>query len=460
MPNQWGALSAGLPEDILKAKWAGDFQGALALIEARLRDERVPRTLRDCLEMEKIIIERLPREYPFSRGEALSKVRERIPDFTEAEFDALEIAGKLDYIYVLGEKKYFRRFAQTLFKVNPDLAARAGIKPPQGVSPLDDMIARMKKNGGAACHIRMRHTVYIEDEAFVPGEVYTIHIPIPMPAAQIKNIRILNKSEDMIVAPEDQAQRTVCFREKLSENRRFSVEYEFDNEVKYVDPMRPGGGVIYPQARPVRPEDTQELAPHIVFTPYLRALAKELAGDETDPVRIARRFYDYCTTRVTYTFMRSYLTIENGAEYAAINLKGDCGIQALCFITLCRIAGIPARWQAGLEVEPPDEVGNHDWAQFYTEEHGWLFCDCSYGGSAWRKGNLERWNFYFGNLEPWRMVSNADYQQDFFPPKKHTRIDPYDNQCGEVETETRGLKANECDCEWELVELTERGECR
>ena len=456
MAENWGALSAGLPEDILKAKWAGDFKNALALIDARLNDERVPETLKESLKMEKIILERLPREYPVPRGEAIAKVKERVPDFTEAEFDALELAGKLDYIYVLGEKMYFRRFLQTLLKMNPDLAARAGIEQVNTAAALDDVIARMKKNGGAVCHVRMKHTLYIEDEAFVPGETYTFHIPIPMPAAQIKNINILTKDENMIVAPENQAQRTVCFREKLMENRRFTVEYEFDNDVRYVDLSKPGEGVVYPNAAPVTPADTRELAPHIVFTPYMRALAKELAGDETDPLMVARRFYDYCTTRVTYSFMRSYLTIENGSEYAAINLKGDCGIQALCFITLCRIAGIPARWQAGLEMEPPKSVGNHDWAQFYIEGRGWLFCDCSYGGSAWRKGSLERWNFYFGNLEPWRMVSNADYQQDFFPPKKHTRIDPYDNQCGEVETETRGLTAFECDCEWELVELTER----
>jgi len=455
MSSNWGALSAGLPEDILKAKWAGDFKGALALIEARLRDGRVPKALRDCLEMERIILERLPLEYPIARSEALARVREKIPGFTEREFDALELAGKLDYIYVMGEKRYFRRFLQTLLKVNPDLAARAGAAREEGPSALDDMIARMKEKGGAACHVRIRHTVFIEDEAFAPGETYTVHIPIPMPAAQIRNISVLTRDAAMVVAPEDQAQRTVCFTEKLTENRRFHVEYEFDNEVRYVDPMLPGQGVVYPAAAPVRPADTQELAPHIVFTPYMRALARELAGDESDPVRIARRFYDYCTTRVTYTFMRSYLTVENGSEYAAINLKGDCGIQTLCFITLCRIAGIPARWQAGLEMEPPRHIGNHDWAQFYAGERGWLFCDCSYGGSAWRKGNLERWNFFFGNLEPWRMVSNADYQQDFFPPKRHTRIDPYDNQCGEVETETRGLAAHECGCEWELLELTE-----
>ena len=72
MPNNWGALSAGLPEDILKKKWAGDFKGAMALIDARLADEKTPKALKDCLEMEKIIIERLPREYTIPRGEAIA----------------------------------------------------------------------------------------------------------------------------------------------------------------------------------------------------------------------------------------------------------------------------------------------------------------------------------------------------------------------------------------------------
>lgn len=455
MGERWGALSAGLPEDILKKKWAGDFKGALALIERRLTDERVPQALKESLKMEKIILERLPREYPIPRREAIEKVRERIPDFTEEEFDQLELENKLDYIYVLGEKMYFRRFVNTLLKVNPDLQRRAGLTPPHWPNELDAVIARMKEKGEVTCHVHMNHTVYIEDDAFVPGETYTVHIPIPMPAAQMHNIRLLTEDEGMITAPESQAQRTVCFTETLKENKRFSVEYEYDNTCRYVD-LTQSGGVVYPNAEPVKPEDTQELLPHIAFTPFMRALARELAGDETDPVRIARRFYDYCTTKITYTFVRSYLTIENGSEYAAINQKGDCGIQSLCFITLCRIAGIPARWQAGLEMTPPSSVGNHDWAQFYAGERGWVFCDCSYGGGAWRNGNYERWNFYFGNLEPWRMVCNADYQADFFPPKKHVRIDPYDNQCGEVETTERGLTGFECDCEYDLIELSEQ----
>ena len=452
MLNNWGALSAGLPEDILKAKWAGDFERAQRMIDLRLKDPRLPETLRESLRMEKTILDRLPAEYTLTREAALSQAQERISGMTEEEFDRLELEGELDYIYVLGEKRYYRRVVNTLVKVYPDLAARAGRPFPDKPTQLDDMIARMMQIGRAALRIHMRHTVTIDDEAFTPGETYTVHIPIPMPAAQIRDVRVLTQDEGMIVAPEDQPQRTVCFARKLDANAPFTVEYEYVCDARYADLSKPARGVVYPDATPVRPEDTMELRPHMTFTPYMRSLAAELAGGETDPLKVARRFYDFCTTRIVYSFVRSYLTIENGSEYAAINLKGDCGLQTLCFITLCRIAGIPARWQAGLYVEPGD-VGNHDWAQFYVEGYGWFFCDCSFGGSGWRKGNMTRWNFYFGNLDPWRMVSNADYQSDFYPPKKHVRIDPYDNQCGEIETPTRGLTAYECDCDWDILSM-------
>ena len=200
--------------------------------------------------------------------------------------------------------------------------------------------------------------------------------------------------------------------------------------------------------------DTEEMLPHIRFTPFIRALCNELKGDETNPLLIARRFYDYVTPNAVYRYVPPYFMKTNNPEYFAAGQRGDCGMHALLFITLCRCVGIPAQWQAGLYARP-GSVGNHDWARFYVAPYGWLYADGSFGGAAYREGHLDRWNFYFGNLEPWRMVSNAAYQADFMPPKKHVRIDPYDNQCGEVETETRGLTAFECDCSYDLIEMKE-----
>ena len=178
------------------------------------------------------------------------------------------------------------------------------------------------------------------------------------------------------------------------------------------------------------------------LTPYIRELAARLTERETDPLEKARRFYDFITLHMTYTYMPSYFSLENIAENCARSFTGDCGVFALLFLTLCRCAGIPARWQSGLTAEP-DFCGAHDWVQFYMAPYGWLYADTSYGIAAVRAGDEERRKFYFGNIDPFRMTANQAFQAPFTVEKQHWRADPYDNQVGEMETEERGLRYEE-----------------
>ena len=64
---------------------------------------------------------------------------------------------------------------------------------------------------------------------------------------------------------------------------------------------------------------------------------------------------------------------------------------------------------------------------------GWIYADPSYGIGAVRAENEERRRFYFGNLDPYRMVANRAFQAPFTVEKKYWRTDPYDNQLGEIE---------------------------
>jgi len=146
----------------------------------------------------------------------------------------------------------------------------------------------------------------------------------------------------------------------------------------------------------------------------------------------AWKIYKFVTTKITYSFMRDYFQFDDHGEFCAVNGKGDCGLQALLFMVLCRIAGVPARWQSGLSIDE-DYIGGHDWAQFYVKGWGWLFADCSYGGGAYRAGSGKRHKFYFGNLDPMRMAANRQYQAALFPEKQQLRIDPFDFQTGEME---------------------------
>ena len=176
----------------------------------------------------------------------------------------------------------------------------------------------------------------------------------------------------------------------------------------------------------------------LLFTPYIRSLCEELTRGITDPLMKARAFYDFITLNMRYTFMPSYAYLEDLVENCATNYTGDCGIFALLFLTMCRCAGIPAQWQSGLTAEP-DFIGGHDWVRFYVEPYGWIFADPSYGTGAVRAGKEERRKFYFGNLDPYRMVANSAFQTNFTVPKEHWRADPYDSQLGEMESADRGF---------------------
>ena len=174
----------------------------------------------------------------------------------------------------------------------------------------------------------------------------------------------------------------------------------------------------------------------------------------TNPAEKAKRIYDYITLNVHYHYQPAYFVLEDIPTRCAADRRGDCGIMALTFITLCRIAGIPARWQSGLSVGP-GKCGCHDWAMFYIAPRGWMYADCSYGGSMARAGEEELRRHYFGSLDPGRMVANRAFEAPFDPPMTGFRADPYDNQTGEMEADGVGLYRDQVETTKETVRYEE-----
>ncbi|MBE5798469.1 MAG: transglutaminase domain-containing protein [Clostridiales bacterium] len=430
------SLSMPLPEDILKRKWAGDLDGAVKAIDMRLENE-MPDMLRARLVCEKERIRRLPTQYPWNRAQALQKLRELIHvDVTEEEFDRLELSGWVDFIYLNGEKRYFVRFHRSMLK-NGMLAHLTGEKPKKENAYLDEMIAEIREKGELKRRITLRTSVYVDEEAFVPG-AYLAHLPFPIEDAQQGDVRLLAGDPDGLGDP-CAPQRTAWWKRDLNQWRKFEATYSYVSHIRYADPLnQPAPAApLYPCAEPTD-EDLAESGAYLRFTPYLRALAHDLAdGEETDVMK-AWRIYEFITTKINYTFMRDYFQFDNHGEYCAVNLKGDCGLQALLMVILCRIAGIPARWQSGMSIDE-DYIGGHDWMQFYLKGWGWVFADPSYGGGAYRAGNSVRHAFYFGNLDPMRLAANRVYQAEMEPKKAALRVDPFDNQSGELERAGAGL---------------------
>ncbi|MBO4938259.1 MAG: transglutaminase domain-containing protein [Oscillospiraceae bacterium] len=438
-------LNTGLPEDIQRLKLWGDFEGATRLIDLRLQENNLPKALRCCLTAQREMIKRLPEEYPYTKEEALAIIREYIPDYSEEEFERDADMRRIYWIYHHGEKRYFGRFFSSMCKAVPGFAdracihipgAEAAIKGSRNDSVLDSVAGKMKERGCVTNRIRIRATMRVKDDIFTPGMYLRAHLPIPAECEQQSDIRFEKISHNGQIAPADAPQRTICWEGNFVENPEFEVVYSYLHTAKYHDTESMKGDVEQPDFL------TGEIQPHVVFSPFIRELTAELTAGLTDPMEKARAFYDFITLNMNYTFMPAYFVMESIPENCARNFTGDCGVFSMLFLTLCRCAGIPAHWQSGLTAEPTF-CGAHDWVCFYVAPHGWLYADTSYGISAARIGNEARRKFYFGNLDPYRMVANSDLQGNFTIPKEYWRADPYDNQVGEIETSQRGLTYSE-----------------
>lgn len=430
-------MGSGLPDDIRHHQQFGNYSEAIRLIDLRLQQNNLPKCLHNSLIAHREMFCRIQTEFPYTKEEALSIIQEQLPDFTMDELNAQMDLRNVRWIYVDGVIRIFRRFHQTLFSVVEEIRDRLPQSDREPLHRTDYAMAIMKAKGSMSNRIRIRQTLKLKDELFTPGMYLRAHLPVAAACQQQSDIRIEQLfPEGAVIAPEDAAQRTVCWELRPQENPEFTVEYSYTHTAEYHD-------IYNGKGQPgVYDFDLEEQFPHIVFTPFLRSLSRELTEGLEDPLLKARAIYDFITLNMKYTHVPDYFVLENIAESCARNYNGDCGVFALLFITLCRCAGIPARWQSGL-VARPEEAGCHDWAQFYVEPYGWLFADPSFGISANRLGKEDRRQFLFGNLDPYRMVANRAFQTDFTISKVHWRADPYDNQTGELETTDRGFRAEE-----------------
>lgn len=427
-------LNVPLPEDLMKLKWGGDYERLISVIDRRLADETLPAPLRKRLQLERILAARIPSQYSYSYEDALELLRANIRDFKDEELETLWEENTADWIYINGRVQFHELFFDNLMKTRDDYGARfLGTMEDneKNAALLRENVRLMEEHGGRTVHMRLltRLSLTPEAEKACMGKTAHVYMPLPVEYAQVRNLRLLGfegtAGEPVSVDNGSYPQRTARFETVIRGGEVWQTVFEFDNETVFRNPDP--SQVLFSQPSFY----TGEEAPHIRFTPYLRELTRSVTEGEENPLLEAEKIYRFITSQVKYSFVRSYSTVEDIPEFTAANRKGDCGFQALLFITMCRIAGIPARWQSGLYATPLT-VGSHDWAQYYVAPFGWLSADCSFGGSAFRQGDEKRRAYYGANLDPYRIPYASQFMHSFSKEEEGLRDDPYDNQSGEV----------------------------
>lgn len=451
--------STPLPEYLREALARGELSRAEILIKNALASSTGLQKLKLEFELDKISRWRL--EFPYTLEEAYEVLKKDVPDLKLEEMGELLAKGCIDSTVIDDEPRVLKRFAANAFWLCPDLKARR-----RRIVDERDRVARLALKSRAELvvnrgrsvgggHVlplqyRVRATLRLRKGAVPCGEEVRVWIPLPRVSGLHPEVRILRaEPKPKRIAAEDHQQRTVYF-ELPSEDGEVccTLEYEFISRGFHVDVDPRNTGVD--EGSDVYVEYTRERVPHMVFTPYLKELASRIVGDEKNPYFKVKRIWDWITRNIRYTYARDYALYDCIAEYVARERRGDCGMQAILFITLCRIAGVPARWESGWYTNPVRH-GMHDWAQFYIEPYGWLYADPSFG--SFRHGEEWRNSFYLGSIEGYRLASNIEVSTPFDPPKTHFRSDPVDSQRGEVEWSGGNLYYDKWDFDLEIMSV-------
>lgn len=448
-------LALELPDEVQKYKDEYDFEGELCAIARVIKtldrsDEMVKRLI-----FEYVIASGLKDDYHTDAAELLSLIREKYPNCTEQTLKKLTEMNYADYIVKDGKIYYQNDAKRNLFRAGKifleNLDEDGNILP---YAPRPDNFGHenfivLKEKGLRAFRFTVKMKLRVKEEFARVGEDITVHIPYPAICECQPYSELISSSHPVYIS--NAQHRTACIRAKLKHDDEFFVTFKFDRIVKYIELDDSKVSAQQPDFY------TDEMLPHIRFTPYLKELAERIRGNETNPLKIARRVYMYITENVNYSYLRDYLYIDQIPEYVLKNGKGDCGAQALSFITLCRILKVPARWESGCRVGP-NINSIHDWAQIYIAPYGWIPVDLTDGGGARRNLDPFKREYSFGNIDPYRMTACNDFQQPFDPPKKFMRTDPYDNQLGEAEYNDFGLGFGTMIREKEILEVEDVSE--
>jgi transglutaminase-like putative cysteine protease len=469
-----GASSVWMSDDqvikhVIELLDGGKFADAQTLLAS---DDSAANPTRE--EM-KDILDRLKREYGLDEAGLLEKVKKSIPEVTAEDLKKWRDAGELQYRLIDGKVMYFRREPSNLFRFCDEAKSRAHkTKGDPDKKPDWKLIDHLKavvseaESTGKTEVAPVKHK--IEYSITIPantanvkkGSLVRVWLPFPQEYRQQRDVHLIGASlngadwkpqiapnavDDGRSTVSGAPQRTAYFETRVDDPAKrieAKLSCEFTSYAYYpkLDPS-----LVKPLSSDWNGAYLSERPPHIVFTTQLKQTVDQIVDGESNPLLKAQKIFHWIDRNIRYHAEEEYCVIRSFSGACLSRHKGDCGVQSTLFITMCRAAGIPARWQSGWESKPSG-WNMHDWAEIYIEPWGWLPCDASYG--VQKSDDPKIADFYIGHQDSYRMIVNLDYGRELVPPKKSLRSEPADFQRGEVEVDGKNLYFDDWDYEMKI----------
>lgn len=399
----------------------------------------------------KEIISRIREEFRIDEQSAVESIFKRIPGADPAKIKIWEDGKFLEYRVIDGEKKYFFKAVGNLILTAPDLQwlmdslqmrsdSRVEVTVPNSTA----IIEASKKTGMGTpvkpVGISIDYTVTVKPNVVPAG--HTIRCWMPFPQENERQTDVLltgTEPSRFVVAPNGSPHRTVYMEKTAVQDSAtvFNVNFTYTAHGIYFP-----AGEMEAKLQPYDKDSelyktyTSQRKPHIVFSDRIARKAKEIVGDETDPIRKTALIYDWIDATFPWAGALQYGIIPNIPEYVMDIGHGDCGQVTLLLIAMLRSQGIPAKWESGWMLHP-GSVNLHDWGAVYYEGIGWVPVDMSFGNQP--SGDPAVKNFFKSGIDSYRLIVNDDYGQELIPGKVHLRSDPVDFQMGELEWEGKNL---------------------
>ncbi len=423
----------------------GAFAAADVQIAAALQDPALDDAARRDYAFQRERMRRMRLDFSLDAEAAKAQLRRQIPDLREDEFARWDAAGLIEHLDIDGQRRYFKRAPSNLFRVSAQARAR---RAPDAPLPKDgpyeklgphheEIVAAARASGGSSVvprRVEVTQSLVVKADAVPAGETIRAWIPYPraIPGQQQDIQWIASTPAGARIAPDATLQRTAYLERKAVAGTptQFQIRYQVTVYARHI-PIDPAKVLPTPRDPALQPY-LAERAPHIQFTPALRAFSQRVVGNETHPYRIVARLFD-AVDQIPWGGAREYSTLSNISDYALHAGHADCGQQTLLLMALLRLNGIPARWQSGM-VYSDDAVGYnnlHDWGAVYLAPYGWVPMDVTTGRLDSPQPALR--DFYLGGLDAYRIAFNDDYAQPLVPAKRHDRSDTVDSQRGEAE---------------------------
>jgi len=133
----------------------------------------------------------------------------------------------------------------------------------------------------------------------------------------------------------------------------------------------------------IRQKFTQDGDKYRLSDPYIRDLARKIAGGEKNPYWIVRRVYEYLADHLSYN-----LKPVGGWNPAPTVLKrgtSSCSEYSYTMIALCRSLGVPIRYAGAVSLRGDDASFDdvfHRWTEVYLPPYGWIPFDVNKGDTG------------------------------------------------------------------------------